>query len=288
VLRLVGPYFSPNQTAFYLERSLFLGLGLAYALSRYRHFVVAGLALILAALLLTASCGALLLGLPAGLLIWGAGLLGGKRASLAPSLRSPSVRLGSGWEHLRHRRRWVILGGSALCIVAIAALWLLLGDRLTNSATLDHRLIIWRTSWALWRDYFWFGVGPNGFFWRYPAYLPLGALDEPNLLHPHNLWLEFATGWGMAGLLWLALLLLYLLRYAKQLLRNAHPATDQANRWLALALLAALAAGLAHAQVDAFFVLPDLALWNWMVLALLGVMGQRIQQDEIHYAADAT
>ncbi|MCB0085870.1 MAG: hypothetical protein KDE47_33250, partial [Caldilineaceae bacterium] len=128
VLRLVGPYFSPNQTAFYLERSLFLGLGLAHALSRYRHFVVAGLALILAALLLTASRGALLLGLPAGLLIWGAGLLGGKRASLAPSLRSPSVRLGSGWEHLRHRRRWVILGGSALCIVAIAALWLLLGD----------------------------------------------------------------------------------------------------------------------------------------------------------------
>jgi O-antigen ligase len=135
---------------------------------------------------------------------------------------------------------------------------------LTNSATLGHRLTIWRSSLALWWDYPWLGVGPGGFFWRYPAYLPIGALDEPNLYHPHNLWLELATGWGVLGLVWLGVLLTGLTRCV-QTVRHA---TDP-HKWLHVGLLAALAATLAHAQVDAFLALPDLALWLWLVLALL-------------------
>ncbi|MEZ4830466.1 MAG: hypothetical protein R2873_00445 [Caldilineaceae bacterium] len=44
---------------------------------------------------------------------------------------------------------------------------------------------------------------------------------------------------------------------------------DQPVDWIAVGALAALAAALAHAQVDAFLVLPELAAWNWLVLALL-------------------
>jgi hypothetical protein len=39
--------------------------------------------------------------------------------------------------------------------------------------------------------------------------------------------------------------------------------------WPEVGLIAALVAGLAHSQVDAFQALPDLAAWNWAALALL-------------------
>ena len=41
--------------------------------------------------------------------------------------------------------------------------------------------------------------------------------------------------------------------------------------WHRIGILAALAAGLAHAQVDAFAALPELAAWNFAALALLAV-----------------
>jgi len=39
--------------------------------------------------------------------------------------------------------------------------------------------------------------------------------------------------------------------------------------WVQIGLLAALCAGLAHAQVDAFAMLPELAAWNFAAMALL-------------------
>jgi len=72
-----------------------------------------------------------------------------------------------------------------------------------------------------------------------------------------------ATGWGGLGLLWFLGLLVTLIRIAKLILKN-----DRLS-WPAIGLLAGLAAAFAHAQVDAFTVLPDLALWNWAALALL-------------------
>jgi O-antigen ligase len=251
LLRLAGPYFSPNQAALYLERTLFLGVGLFWARPRGRGWLAAAGGLLLVALLLTASRGALLLGLPAGALLWAWGWWRWQA-------QQQNARL-------THRpRRLVILAALALAGLAVLLLVLLLGERLTNSATILHRLTIWQSSLALWRDFPWLGVGPGGFFWHYPAYLPLGALDEPNLYHPHNLWLEMATGWGVLGLLWLGLLLWWLTGRLRVALRAPAPLNG-----VVLALLAAFAAGLAHAQVDAFLVLPDLALWSWLALALL-------------------
>ncbi|MCB0127237.1 MAG: O-antigen ligase family protein, partial [Caldilineaceae bacterium] len=318
LLRLVGPYYSPNQAAFYLARSLFLGLGLRHLLPRRRLVMGAALALISTALLLTASRGALLLGLPAGLLLWyGGGYRRQRRLRFVwvtvalrrfpffgndkggPN-RSSGVILKM-WYAPVALRRVPFFGNDkggpnrpsgvipkmwyapvALSAVVLLLGWLLLGERLTNSATLLHRLTIWQSSWTLWLDYLWFGVGPGGFFWRYPAYLPLGMLDEPNLYHPHNLWLEFATGWGLAGLLWLLLLLWYLVRQLRRLTVRHDHSMRKPTDWLTLSLLAALAAGLAHAQVDAFLVLPDLALWLWFALGLLGSLPHDSDRQPTH------
>lgn len=240
VRRLLGLTFSPNQTALMLERVLFVCLGLAAAVrSGRRTLWLAGAGIVALALLLTGSRGALLLGIPAGGLAW---------LALQPAIRRRLLR-----------RAWLV---AAAGVGALAAVLLLLGERLLNSGTVAQRLHIWQGALDLWAALPWLGVGPGGFFWRYPAFIPPQALHEPNLLHPHNLWLEMATGGGILGLLWLGGLLYWLLR------RGMGEGDDL--RPLEVGLLAALVAGLAHGQVDAFMALPELAAWNWLAIGLLG------------------
>ena len=273
LLRLVGPYFSPNQAALYLGRTFFLGLGLALSTPRCRRWLLGLLGLILAALVLTASRGALLLGLPAGLLAWGWQRWGWRRWRFTTDhnnffpLRQQALT-----------RSRLLLAGIIVCVIIGLILYGLMGERLTNSATVGHRLTIWQSSFALWHDYLGLGVGAGGFFWHYPAYLPLGALDEPNLYHPHNLWLEMATGWGLLGLLWMGLLLWWLIQRARHCSQH-----KQQCSWTETGLLCALVAGLVHAQVDAFWVLPDLALWNWFALGLLANYSWSPQSSCSHF-----
>ncbi len=77
VRRVLSLYGSPNNLALYLERSLMPALALLLLLPNGRWRLLAGFAaaIIGAALLLTFSKGALLLGLPVGLLtLWGGGM----------------------------------------------------------------------------------------------------------------------------------------------------------------------------------------------------------------------
>jgi O-antigen ligase len=248
--RLVGPYFSANHAALYLERTLFLGVGLALAAQgRWRLWWFGAVALVGAALLLTASRGALLLALPVGFVfLLGVGSGGRAHKPYLERWRSGNWRLA-------------LLGVGMLALLLLIALSLL-WPRLSNSATVTSRFQIWQNTAQLWSDFPLFGVGAGGFFWRYPAYLA-GPTNEPNILHPHNLWLEIAATWGVMGLLWFGLLLAGVLRLSRR------QAVNRAAGWLKAGLLAGLAAGLAHAQVDAFGALPDLALWNWITLGLL-------------------
>jgi O-antigen ligase len=260
VLRLVGPYFSPNQTALYLVRTLFLGIGLALAAkTRWRPLWVVACSVVAIALLLTASRGAWLLGVPAGcaFLLWvwlrrrrdpAHAKLGRLRQPLARWLR-PSTAV------------FVGIGGVA---TLLSASW----SRLTNSETLLSRLYIWQSTLQLWAEEPRFGVGPGGFFWRYPAYVTPGN-PEINLLHPHNVWLETGVTWGLLGLVWLILLGVLVGYVARRVLQR-----QLAFNWLAVGLLAGFSAALAHAQVDAFWSLPDLAAWNWLALGLLGIGGR--------------
>jgi hypothetical protein len=293
VLRLVGPHFSPNHTALYLLRTLFLGIGLvaaAWAVSRARaargcadwtvddaaargradwtgddspahpltnspaHHpwsvtatLAAAATLVLAALVLTGSRGALLLGLPVGALVMGWVALRRQPGLLRWLAAHPLARVAA------------LLGVLAVAVAAV-----LLWDRMLNRQTLSLRIDLWEASLRLWLDHLLLGVGPGGFFWSYPAYLPLGSAGEPNQLHPHNVWLEAATTWGLLGFGWLGLLV-----WQAAALWQGRKPQPPADAWLAAGLLAALLAAFAHAQMDAFFLLPDLAAWNLLALALV-------------------
>lgn len=251
IRRLVGPHFSPNHTALYLERSLFLGVALIIMLRRHpgaaaRIGAGSSLLLVTVALVLTGSRGALLLGVPAGLAV----MLGFALA------RQPALRR---WLRLRRRCRGLLVTGAVLLAVLVM-LWQ--QTRLTNIETVVLRLELWRTALALWRDHFWAGVGPGGFFWSYPAYLPVGAV-EVDQLHPHNVWLEVAATWGVLGLAWLVLCTLALVAALRHQ-RNM----SGVPFWAVVGAVAGLVAGLAHAQADTFMLLADLAAWNAAAWAL--------------------
>ena len=256
LLRLVGFSYSPNHTALYLERTLLLGAGLTLAWPRpvWRWGLAGATAIVGVALLLTVSRGAWFLGLPVALGM--AGWLVQRRVGGRGTMRLVKQRPVRFWLGLL----------LVLSLLAVVVLLLLpaISARLHNSETVSSRLRIWQATFALWRDYPLFGVGVGGFFWRYPAFL-IGSISEPNILHPHNVWLEFAAIWGLSGLLWLGALLVIVVRQS----RCWAWAPVGRDFWLALGLAAGLAAGFAHAQVDTLFVLADLAAWNWLALALL-------------------
>jgi len=246
--RLAGVVYSPNHAALYLERTLFTALGLALYLRTRRRGLWAGAALLGGiALLLTGSRGALLLGLPAGLLVFAA-------CTRVRTPRSLALRPGA-----------LVLGAAVTALAALLVAAGLSWERLSNSATLIERAALWRQSWLLWLDYWGTGVGPGGFLWRFPAYIPEGAPLDPNLQHPHNVWLEFATTAGLPGLLWLTAAILLTVDGVSRARRCGWPARS----WVEAGLPAALAAAFAHAQADAFAALPDLAAWNWLALGLL-------------------
>jgi hypothetical protein len=255
--RLTGPAFSSNHTALYLIRTLAITIGLTLvSRGRVRWQWSIGAIATGVALFLTGSRGAVLLGLPAGALF----LLSNH------NIRLPSRRVLAGW-----------LAVAGLGLAIVAWIW---RARLMNIATLMARVDGWLPSVALWFDHFLFGVGPDGFWWSFPAYLSLTSNADPNLRHPHLLWLEIATSGGLLALIWLLAVGLLVYHWTQQKRRRL--------TWLQIGLLTGLIAALAHAQMDAFQALPSLAGWNWAALALLIASGHEQPEKEQTKAATET
>jgi O-antigen ligase len=238
MLRLTGLGFSSNHTALYLIRTLAITIGLALAVAGLRQWLWwLWTGVVAVALLLTGSRGAMLLGVPAGALF----------VFSRQNLPLPS------------RRRMVALVlVIGLGLGVIAWMW---QDRLGNIVTMFARMDGWIVALYLWFEHFLFGVGPDGFWWTFPSQMSLTSDADPNLRHPHIIWLEFATSGGLMALAWLTAVAFCLYRWVR--------ARNGALSWLQVGLLTGLIAGFAHAQLDAFQSLSELAGWNWAALALL-------------------
>lgn len=250
-MRLRSIYGSPNNVALYLDRLLPLLvavwlLGTRPIHGRRRLFYTLAIAPVGAALLLTFSKGALILGIPASLLVvfWV-------------------------WQRRAGRRTWpwiiaaAVTGVTALLVAgripALAGRLDLLG------ATGVFRVNLWRSAVNMFADHPLFGVGLDNFLYEYRGrYIFDAAWQEPDLNHPHNIVLDFATRLGIMGLLAGA----WMIWEAGRGLFRAIRSTD--GEWLPVAtgFGGALAAVLAHGLVDHSLFLIDLAFFFFLLLGV--------------------
>ncbi len=248
LLRLKSIYGSPNNVALFLGRIIpllaaMLLLGVP-ANGRRRWLYGAALLPIGLAALLTFSKGAIFLGLPAALLFvfWQ-------------------------WQRRNGRRAWpwviTFAGLGAAGLIAIQQNPALAGRLGLFGETGLFRLKLWQASLNMIREHPLFGVGLDNFLYAYRSrYIFAGAWRDPNLSHPHNIFLDFGTRLGLLGLaagLWMMGTLIYSLR------RSWGRVTAV---WfpVAVGIAAAFIDMALHGLVDHSFFLVDLAFLFYLML----------------------
>ena len=268
--RIKSVFGSPNNDALYLGRAFPVLLAVALlrrkpwltkssllhplAISDPRSLLYAlALLPVTLALLLSQSRGALLLGLPAAVatVCWFAG----------------------------RRWRWVAIVIFVTVILGFAVLLsdapipFLANTRLSNALDLQRgtgffRLNLWQSALRMWADHPLLGVGPDNFLYAYRSFYILpAAWQEPNLSHPHNIVLDFATRLGTLGLLAGICLMVGLVNNFAAVLRNGEPSSIS-QRALAIGFLGLMAEMIAHGLVDNSFFSIELAFPLLLVAGL--------------------
>jgi len=244
--RLRSVYGSPNNAALYLGRALPILIAVAvFAAKRWRRTAYAILAIPVGlALLLTFSRAAILLGIPASLLALGI----------------------SGRGHWRWVA-WGLLVAAALALILLLSTPRFAGLLDPRSGTLFFRLQLWRSSWKMFLDHPWLGVGPDNFLYQYRGrYILPTAWEEPHLSHAHNIALSYATRLGLLGLGVGGLLQISFWRRAVMMLRRTLSADHRA---LLIGLTGSMAYALGHGSVDASYFFVDLAFAFLLTLGLV-------------------
>lgn len=254
VNRALGPvYSSPNNLALFLERVLPLLLAVSLLPGESgrtrRGLYGLGASVVSVALLLTFSRGALLLGLPAALIVM-------------------ALVFGLRFRRWRLRALLAGVGGTAL-LTALGASVRVLGE------TGFFRVKLWESSLAMLREAWALGIGPGNFLYLYRTRFILPeAWQEPNLSHPHNILLDFTVRLGLGSLLILGWLQLAFWRQAWRLYqRQPLP--------LLLGLMGSMAAGLAHGLIDNSYFLVDLAFIFFLTLGLVQGLAERLNRPTL-------
>ncbi len=255
VRRALGlAYGSPNNLSLFLDRAWPILLAVtiwpgAWTLRRWLYGV--GLLVSSVALYLTFSKGALLVGLPAGVVVMALFYL---RRSEAGQQRWRPVLLAT-------------LGG--LVVLALALIPLSQTERFRTTFDFNQgstgffRLKLWQASLAMLRDHWPLGVGLDNFLYQYRThYILPEAWQEPNLSHPHNLILDFGTRLGLGGIA-----LLVWLQVA--FWRNAWRLYQKLPEPLTLGLMGSMVIFLAHGLVDNSYFLVDLAFAFFLVVGII-------------------
>lgn len=255
VRRVRGVYASPNNLSLFLDRIVPLLVAVAL-LWRSRtgeagarpHLYALALLPVSAALFLTFSRGAWLLGVPGSLLFiaW----------------RCP------GWP------RRLVLGGLALGLLALlpfAATERIRSTVDVGSGTWFVRLKLWEATLAMLADrWTWLrGIGLDNFLYLYQDYRLPEAWREPDLSHPHNLILHPWVALGLLGLLSMGTQQWAFWQAAVRLHRAPLSPLLAA---VGLGLAASMVAALAHGLIDNSYFLVDLAFIYMLTLGLVGLL----------------
>lgn len=249
-LPLKSVYGSPNNVGLLLGRAVPLALALALVKvdSRLRRFAAGGLAIMLPALMLTQSIGAILLGVPAGMCVVLVGRFG--RKAIAPLVALAALGIVS-----------VILLAQHSATVANALDF--------TSGTGFVRLRLWESSISMLQDKPVTGFGLDQFLYYFGGqYIRPDAIWDADLSHPHNFVLDFWTRLSVFGVFLFGLIQFLFWRAAVTVSKTSRQ-VDGLLYAMALGLSGSMAALLAHGLVDNSVFVIDLAFLFMFQLAAM-------------------
>jgi len=263
-----GPFVNRNHAAGFLELlfPLPVALILAQGVSRERWGLCGVLAFVLGtAIALTGSRG--------GVLVLGAELL-------ALPLLWRAMNAGSG----RDVRSGAILTATVGAGIVLGVLWIGAEPIASRWRTIEgvsaalsdplNRPMIWRATWDMIRDHFWWGVGLGAYPVAYTRYDRSAGLSRVE--HAHNDYLHLVAELGVWGI---ALLLGFVIAVWRAIRRALHRTEHRlAARWeraLALGVTVALIGMGIHSAFESNLQVTANALLLLFLIALLENLGAR-------------
>jgi O-antigen ligase len=217
------------------------------------------------------------------------------------------------------RSRKIFIGSTLVFLIVAGVVLLLFHTRITNFllgshvdvrniSTATKRYYLWRTALNMIRDSPWFGYGMDNWLCHYSynkiCFTPsmrhylidrdpitgvsTGLKFEPNLSHPHNIFLHVWVSMGIFGLLgFMAVLVLFYWLFVR-ILRNLRTHETKKSlrlHWMTLGVGGAMLAALVQGMVDSSFLEQDLAFSFWMLvlaMLLLRVLSGTTWRGRIH------
>ena len=254
-LPLKSVYGSPNNLGLLLGRTIPIALALLLSMLalRLRWIITVSLVVMMSALVLTQSVGAVFLGVPAGVAAVCVGRFG--RRALGPII--------------------------ALSLTGLVGIGLLTqissgfaGTFDFNSGTNFVRLRLWESAISMLREHPITGLGLDQFLYHFGGeYIRPDAIWDPDLSHPHNFILDFWTRLSVFGPVIFGLIQLDFWRRAYKAARALRQ-RDPLLFAMTLGLCGSMAALLIHGLVDNSVFVIDLAYIFMFQLAAMMRLGQ--------------
>jgi putative inorganic carbon (HCO3(-)) transporter len=198
-------------------------------------------------------------------------------------------------------RRLVLVGGGVLVVVVAlgllvfhSALLHYVIDRHVNAqgqSSVTKRFYLWQSAWQMIQNSLWLGYGLDNWLCHYSrntvcltsihhywitvdpiTHKLTGLRDEPDLSHPHNIFLHVWVSIGIFGLLaFVAVLGLFAWLFVRVLryLEITRVEGYKRWRWMLVGVGAGMLAALVQGLVDSAFLEQDLAFCFWMLVAAL-------------------
>lgn len=191
------------------------------------------------------------------------------------------------WLHLRQDWRKVMLLMLGLVMaVGIFGWWMAGNERIGNMMDLSKRSSItvraqvWRIDWGMIADNYLTGIGLGNYEKSYIDYAPK-FFDPPlewRMLHGHNLFLHTWVSLGLAGMLFLIVILLVFYARALKIYK-------QTRWWWMGGVLVLLLAWVATGMFDTPLWKNDLAVWWWIMIGVIlasnKMLKKYVEKEEI-------